>query len=103
MNVALLSPLDLSIAAALILAILFFVAVRFSNIAVTIGVGIFGTFIGMVNATGWFQKTFPWKLPSNTQAAIDNVPEIALALGGGGGLLVAVVVVLWLARRDVVT
>jgi len=95
--------LEQYLAVGLILAILFFVAVRFHNIAVTIGVGIAGTFVGMVNATGWFQKLFPWKLASNTQAAIEGVPEIALAVGCGGGLLLAVAVTLYLARRDVVS
>lgn len=91
------------LAVGLIMAILFFVAVRFANIAVTIGVGIAGTFMGMVNATGWFQKTFPWKLASNTQAAVEGAPEIALALGCGGGLVLAVVVTVVLARREVIS
>ncbi len=86
----------------LVLAVLQWLAIYKPNFTLTLGVGIAGTFAGMVSATGWFQKLWPWKLIANTQAAIPGVPELALLLGLGGGLVCTVIAVIHLSRREVV-
>lgn len=75
---------------------------RSSSFTLAMGVGIGATFIGMVQAKGWYQKLFPWKYMINTQANIEGVPELALTLGIVGGALVAIFAVWDISRREVV-
>jgi lantibiotic transport system permease protein len=86
----------------MILALLQWLAIYIPNFSVALGVGIAGTFIGMVSATGWFQKLWPWKLIMNTQATIAGVPELALILGMIGGLIFMIAAIIHLSRREVI-
>ncbi|MBD3401984.1 hypothetical protein GF420_03740 [candidate division GN15 bacterium] len=89
------------LAAGFVISFQYWLANRSASFALALGIGIGGTFVGMVQATGWYQKLFPWKYMINTQAAIEGVPELALALGISGGIVLGALSVWDLARRDI--
>jgi hypothetical protein len=75
---------------------------RSASFTLAMGIGIGATFIGMVQAKGWYQKLFPWKYMINTQASVEGLPELALTLGIIGGTLFAIFAVWDIARREVI-
>ncbi|HKK20782.1 MAG TPA: ABC transporter permease [candidate division Zixibacteria bacterium] len=85
----------------LIVALMQWMAIYIPNFTATLGVGIAGTFAGMVSATGWYQKLWPWKLIANTHAAIQGVPQLALVVGLGGGFVCTLIAIIHLSRREV--
>lgn len=96
---ALLSKVMLS--SILMIAIQFWIAVRFSSFVPALAVGIGGTFFSVVATAAKQGVFFPWQMPVNMLATEAWRVETALALGGGVGAVVLVLAVLHLARRDV--
>jgi len=89
------------LAAGLVISFHYWLANRFSSFTLAMGIGIGGTFIGMVQATGWYQKLFPWKLIINTTSRMDGVPELALTIGIAGGIVAALLATWDLSRREI--
>ncbi|MDH3889701.1 MAG: ABC transporter permease [candidate division Zixibacteria bacterium] len=89
-------------AAGLLISLHHWISARYASFAIAIGVGVAGTFIGMVQAKGLFQKLFPWKLPMNIQSNDPDMIPIALLVGILGGLALAVIGSISYCRRDVV-
>lgn len=88
-------------AAILMVAIQFFLAIRFSSFVPGLVLGIAGTFFATV-ATGAKQGVFlPWQMPVNVLSTEGWRVNTALGLGLGGGLLVLALAIAWLSRRDV--
>lgn len=98
-QIALLSKVMLS--SILLIAIQFWIAVRFSSFVPALAVGIGGTFFSVVATAAKQGVFFPWQMPVNMLATEAWRVDTALALGGGLGALVLVLSVLHLARRDV--
>lgn len=94
----------------LLLALLTWVAVRWSSFAVPASVGITGTIIGLIldlsaRADAW-ARMFPWSMPLSAVAPIDERRTleshlIALGVGIIGGVVVSIVGAWDVARRDV--
>ena len=84
-----------------VIAFQFWLSIRYSNFSVAVGVGVMGTFIGMVQMKGFVQKFFPWKLSTNTLSSVDGLPELALNVGIFGGIVVLIIGCLHITRRDV--
>ncbi|WAC61536.1 ABC transporter permease [Brevundimonas sp. SL130] len=92
----------MALAAILMIAIQFWVALRFASFVPALVVGIGGTFFAVV-ATAAKQGVFmPWQMPVNIMATEAWRVNTALGLGGGLGLVVLVLAILHLARREVV-
>ena len=87
-------------AAALLTGLQLWVALRFSNFVVPLGVGIAGTLVALAVAmTGTDQADwFPWVLPFKVLTAPDPVP--AAIVGGLGGMVVLVAMIVDLSRRS---
>lgn len=85
----------------LMIAIQFWIAIRFSSFVPALAVGIGGTFFSVVATAAEQGVFFPWQMPVNMLATDAWRVETALALGGGLGTLVLVLSVLHLSRRDV--
>ncbi|MEN5168265.1 ABC transporter permease [Brevundimonas pondensis] len=89
------------VAGVLMIAIQFWVAMRFASFVPALIVGIGGTFFAVV-ATAAKQGVFmPWQMPVNILAGEAWRFQTALALGGGLGLIVLILAVAHLARREV--
>lgn len=96
-----LTALKFYLAAGFVISLHYWIANRFSSFSLAMGIGIGGTFIGMVQAKGWYQKLFPWKYIINTTSGMDGVPELALMLGIVGGIIFAVAATWDLSRREI--
>ncbi|MFK4057552.1 ABC transporter permease [Brevundimonas sp. NPDC046655] len=91
----------MAVAGTLMIAIQFWVAMRFASFVPALIVGIGGTFFAVV-ATSAKQGVFmPWQMPVNILAGEAWRMQTALALGGGLGLIVLILAVIHLARREV--
>ena len=89
------------VAGTLMIAIQFWVAMRFASFVPALIVGIGGTFFAVV-ATAAKQGVFmPWQMPVNILAGEAWRMQTALGLGGGLGLVVLILAVAHLARREV--
>ena len=89
------------VAGVLMIAIQFWVAMRFASFVPALIVGIGGTFFAVV-ATSAKQGVFmPWQMPVNILASEAWRMQTALGLGGGLGLIVLILAVAHLARREV--
>ena len=89
------------VAGVLMIAIQFWVAMRFASFVPALIVGIGGTFFAVV-ATAAKQGVFmPWQMPVNVLADEPWRVQTALGLGGGLGLVVLILAVAHLARREV--
>ncbi|MET4684813.1 ABC transporter permease [Brevundimonas faecalis] len=89
------------VAGTLMIAIQFWVALRFASFVPALAVGIGGTFFAVV-ATAAKQGVFmPWQMPVNILATEAWRMQTALGLGGGLGLVVLILAVAHLARREV--
>lgn len=89
------------LASMLIISFHHWLAVRFKSFAVVMGVGVAGTFMGMVQATVLIQKYFPWKYPINVQVTNPGFQETALILGIAGGIILLILGSIHITRRDV--
>lgn len=89
------------LAAGVIISFHYWLANRSSSFTLAMGIGIGGTFIGMVQARGWYQKLFPWKYMVNTTSHLDGLREMALLLGILGGIAVAILATWDLGRREI--
>ncbi len=88
------------VAALLMIAIQFWVALRFSSFVPALALGIGGTFFAVV-ATGAKQGVFfPWQMAVNVMGEGWR-HDTALALGGGLGLLALIAAIAHLAWREV--
>ena len=91
----------MAVAGTLMIAIQFWVAMRFASFVPALIVGIGGTFFAVV-ATSARQGVFmPWQMPVNILAGEAWRMQTALGLGGGVGLIVLILAVIHLARREV--
>ncbi len=91
----------MAVAGTLMIAIQFWVAMRFASFVPSLVVGIGGTFFA-VAATSAKQGVFmPWQMPVNILATEAWRIQTALGLGGGMGLIVLILGVIHLARREV--
>ena len=91
----------MAVAGTLMIAIQFWVAMRFASFVPALIVGIGGTFFAVV-ATAAKQGVFmPWQMPVNILAGEAWRMQTALGLGGGLGLVVLILAVAHLARREV--
>lgn len=91
----------MAVAGTLMIAIQFWVAMRFASFVPALIVGIGGTFFAVV-ATAAKQGVFmPWQMPVNVLAGEAWRMQTALGLGGGLGLIVLILAVAHLARREV--
>ncbi|MES2859866.1 MAG: ABC transporter permease [Pseudomonadota bacterium] len=87
-------------AATLMIAIQFWIAMRFSSFVPALAVGIGGTFFSVVATAAKQGVFFPWQMPINMLGTEPWRVQTALALGGGLGSVVLILAVLHLARRD---
>lgn len=89
------------LAATLMIAIQFWVALRFSSFVPALAIGIGGTFFSVVATAAKQGVFFPWQMPVNMLATEAWRVNTALGLGGGLGLVVLVLAVAHLSRREV--
>ncbi|WP_269516196.1 ABC transporter permease [Brevundimonas subvibrioides] len=89
------------LAAILMIAIQFWIAIRFSSFVPALAVGIGGTFFSVVATSAKQGVFFPWQMPINMLATEAWRVNTALALGGGVGLVVLVAAIAHLTRREV--
>ncbi|ADL00739.1 ABC transporter permease [Brevundimonas subvibrioides] len=89
------------LAAILMIAIQFWIAIRFSSFVPALAVGIGGTFFSVVATAAKQGVFFPWQMPVNMLATEAWRVNTALALGGGVGVIVLVAAVVHLTRREV--
>jgi ABC-2 type transport system permease protein len=89
------------LAATLMIAIQFWIALRFSSFVPALAVGIGGTFFSVVATAAKQGVFFPWQMPVNMLAGEAWRAQTALALGGGLGAVALVLAVIHLARREV--
>ena len=89
------------LAAILMIAIQFWIAIRYSSFVPALAVGIGGTFFSVVATAAKQGVFFPWQMPVNMLATEAWRVNTALALGGGLGLVVLVAAVVHLTRREV--
>ncbi|RZJ01564.1 MAG: ABC transporter [Brevundimonas sp.] len=89
------------LAATLMIAIQFWIAMRYSSFVPALAVGIGGTFFSVVATAAKQGVFFPWQMPVNMLATEAWRTQTALALGGGLGAVVLVLAVIHLARREV--
>ncbi len=99
---ALLTFVQIYLAAGLLISLHHWISARYASFAIAIGIGVAGTFVGMVQAKGLFQKLFPWKLPMNIQSHNPDLVPIALLAGILGGLVLAIIGSIRYCRRDVI-
>jgi lantibiotic transport system permease protein len=98
-------------ASLLLLALLTWIAVRWSSFGVPRAVGIIGTVVGLtldisVRSDFW-ARMFPWSMPLSAVMRIDQYRTLedhvtAIALGVIGGLIVSTLGAWDIAHRDVV-
>ncbi|MFJ6024678.1 ABC transporter permease [Brevundimonas sp. NPDC092305] len=89
------------LAATLMIAIQFWIAMRFASFVPSLAVGIGGTFFSVVATAAKQGVFFPWQMPVNMLATEAWRVQTALALGGGLGAVVLILAVVHLARREV--
>lgn len=89
------------LAATLMIAIQFWIAMRFSSFVPALAVGIGGTFFSVVATAAKQGVFFPWQMPVNMLATEAWRVQAALSLGGGLGAVVLILAVAHLARREV--
>lgn len=89
------------LAATLMIAIQFWVAMRFASFVPALCVGIGGTFFSVVATAAEQGVFFPWQMPINMLATEPWRVQSALALGGGLGAIVLILAVIHLGRREV--
>lgn len=89
------------LAATLMIAIQFWIAMRFSSFVPALAVGIGGTFFSVVATAAKQGVFFPWQMAINMLSDEPWRMQTALALGGGLGALAMVLAVAHLARREV--
>jgi len=90
------------LAAFLLVAIQFWIAMRFSSFVPALAVGIGGTFFSVVATSAEQGVFFPWQMPINMLATEAWRAQTALALGCGAGLVVLIASVAHLSRREVI-
>ena len=89
------------LASVLMIAIQFFLALRFASFVPGLVLGIAGTFFAVV-ATGAEEGVFlPWQMPVNILASEPWRAQTALGLGLGLGLLALLAAIAVLSHRDV--
>ncbi|HQR34017.1 MAG TPA: ABC transporter permease [Blastocatellia bacterium] len=88
------------LAAGLIIAIHTWVSIRWPGFALSLGVGIGGTFFALFAASAQIGKYYPWLLPVNV--FMEGRVTAALLLGTIGGIVAAVIGCVEFIRRDVV-
>ena len=97
---AILKPLLLvSLAALILVAIHTWISIRWESFALSIGVGIAGTFLALFAAAAKLGKYYPWLLPVNTMLPDRKVA--ALVLGITGGVIIGILGCWEATRRDV--
>ncbi len=84
----------------LVCAIQFVIAMRISNFAAPVIVGIGGTFVAVVATAAKIGIYFPWLLPTNILASDPLKSSQALVTGSIAGTLLFVAGCIWLSRRD---
>ena len=89
------------LSATLMIAIQFWIALRFASFVPALAVGIGGTFFSVVATSAKQGVFFPWQMPINILAVEAWRANTALALGGGLGLVVLLLAVAHLSRREV--
>jgi ABC-2 type transport system permease protein len=98
-------------ASLLLLALITWVAMRWSSFAVPCAVGITGTVVGLtldISArSDFWASLFPWSMPLSAVARIDQYRTLedhvtAIALGVIGGLIISALGAWDITRRDVV-
>lgn len=93
--------LRIAMAAVLMVAIQFYLAVRFASFVPGLVLGIAGTFFSVVATAEQIGVFLPWQMPVNILASDAWRAQTALGLGFGLGLAVLGLAILVLARRDV--
>lgn len=91
----------ITLAAVLMIAIQFFLAVRFASFVPGLVLGIAGTFFSVVATSSRIGLFLPWQMPVNILASDAWRAQTALGLGLGLGLVALGLSVAILARRDV--
>ena len=89
------------LAAALLIAVQLWLALRFSSFVPGLVVGIGGTFFAVVASSARVGVFLPWQMPINMLATEGWRVHTALGLGLGGGLLVMTLALWHLSRREV--
>jgi len=89
------------LAAILMIAIQFWVALRFASFVPALAAGIGGTFFSVVATAAKQGVFFPWQMPINMLASEAWRANTALALGCGLGLVVLIAAIAHLSRREV--
>lgn len=89
-------------AAILMIAIQFWVALRFSSFVPALAIGIGGTFFSVVATAAKQGVFFPWQMPVNMLATEPWRVNTALGLGCGLGLVALVAAIAHLSRREVI-
>ncbi|MBN8553235.1 MAG: ABC transporter permease [Caulobacterales bacterium] len=91
----------IALASVLMIAIQFFLAVRFASFVPGLVLGIAGTFFSVVATSSRIGVFLPWQMPVNIMASDSWRAQTALGLGLGLGLVALGLSVAILARRDV--
>lgn len=87
------------LAAGLILSTSLWIALRWPNFTVVLGIGIAGTFFALFAQSADASKYYPWLLPANVLLGGDRWAT-ALIMGAGGGLLMAILACIDFGRRE---
>ena len=87
-------------AATLLIAIQFWVAMRFSSFVPTLAIGVSGVFFGIVAPSAKAGVFSPWQMPLNTLDQETWRSETAFALGAGLGAIVLIFTIVHLAWRE---
>ncbi|MFC0633846.1 ABC transporter permease [Brevundimonas balnearis] len=89
------------LAGLLLVAIQFWIALRFSSFVPALAVGIGGTFFSVVATTARAGVFFPWQMPINMLATEAWRVQTALGLGAGLGVVALLLAVAHLSAREV--
>ncbi|WP_396593678.1 ABC transporter permease [Brevundimonas sp. R86498] len=90
------------LAAILMIAIQFWIAMRFSSFVPALAIGIGGTFFSVVATAAKQGVFFPWQMPVNMLATEAWRVNTALGLGCGLGLVALAAAIAHLSRREVI-
>jgi hypothetical protein len=88
-------------AALLLIAVQFWMALRFTSFVPGLALGIAGTFFSVVATSAEAGVFMPWQMPVNMLATEAWRVDSALMLGAGGGVLATIAMVAHMARREV--